>query len=109
MKSRVGLGLSSIGASESRSSPWERVGKIALLVVVCALLAGFFAYLTGQVQIGTASATNPDAAWKPSSRSLRALGMAQRRDPRNYTSRRGDGACAPDSSMRSNGSVPRAL
>jgi hypothetical protein len=67
MKSRVGLGLSSIDASEFRSSPWERVGKIALLVIVCALLAGFFAYLTGQVQIGTARATNPDASWKPES------------------------------------------
>jgi uncharacterized membrane protein len=67
MKSRVGLGLSNIGASEFRPSRWERVGKIALLVVVCALLAGFFAYLTGQVQIGTARATNPDASWKPES------------------------------------------
>ena len=67
MKSRVGLGLSNIGASEFPSSPWERVGKIALLVVICALLADFFAYLTGQVQIGTARATNPDASWKPES------------------------------------------
>jgi hypothetical protein len=67
MKSRVGLGLSSIGASDFRSSPWERVGKIALLVVVCALLAGVFAYLAGEVQIGTARATNPDASWKPES------------------------------------------
>jgi uncharacterized membrane protein len=67
MKSRVGLGLSNIGRSEFRSSPWERVGQIALLVVVCALLAGFFAYLTGQFQIGTARATDPDASWKPES------------------------------------------
>ena len=67
MNGRVGLGLSNIGASELRSSPWERVGKIALLVVVCAVLAGFFAYLTGQVQIGAARATNPDASWKPES------------------------------------------
>jgi uncharacterized membrane protein len=66
MKSRLGLGLSNIGAGEFRSTPWERVGKVALLVVVCALLAGFFAYLTGQVQIGTARATNPDS-WKSES------------------------------------------
>jgi hypothetical protein len=67
MKSRVGLGLSRIGASEFRSSPWERVRKIVLLVVACALLAVFFAYLTGQVQIGTARATDPDASFKPES------------------------------------------
>jgi hypothetical protein len=67
MKNRIGLGLSNIGASEFRSSRWEHVGKIPLLVVVCARLAGFFAYLTGQVQIGAARATNPDASWKPQS------------------------------------------
>ena len=67
MKSRVGLGLSSIGASEFRSTPRERVGKIALLVMAGALLAGFFTYLTEQVQVGTARATNPDASWKPQS------------------------------------------
>jgi hypothetical protein len=65
MRHRVGLGISNIAASEFRSSPWERAGKIALVIVVCALLAGFFAYLTGQVQIGAARATNPDASWKP--------------------------------------------
>ena len=68
MKSRVGLGLSSIGASEFPSSRWEKVRKIALLAVVCVLLAVFFYYLTAQVQLGTAHATNPDADWKSESR-----------------------------------------
>ena len=67
MKSRVGLGLSSIGASEFRSTCWERVRKIALFAVVCVLLAVFFSYLTAQVQRGTARATNPDADWKSQS------------------------------------------
>jgi quinol-cytochrome oxidoreductase complex cytochrome b subunit len=60
MKSRLSLGLSSIGASEFRLSPWERVWKIGLFAIVCVLLAMFFAYLTGQVQISTAHATGSD-------------------------------------------------
>jgi hypothetical protein len=63
MKRRLGLGLSNIGASEFRSGPWERVRKIMLFAIVCVLLAVFFAYLTGQVQIGTARATGSDAGW----------------------------------------------
>jgi hypothetical protein len=63
MKRRVSLGLSSIDASEFRSSPWERVRKIMLFAIVCVLLAVFFAYLTGQVQIGTAHATGSDVGW----------------------------------------------
>ena len=64
MSERPGLGFSSIGASEYHRTPWERVRKIVILAVAAVLLAMFFAYLTGQVQIGTARATNPDAEWK---------------------------------------------
>jgi hypothetical protein len=60
MKRRVRLGLSSISASEFRSSPWQRLGKIALFPVVCVALAIFFSYLTAQLQIGTAHATSGD-------------------------------------------------
>jgi hypothetical protein len=67
MRDRVGLGLSSISVSEYRPTPSERIRKIAILAVVCAFLAVFFYYLTSQVQIGTAHATNPDAAWKSES------------------------------------------
>jgi hypothetical protein len=67
MKSRLGLGLSSIGASEFHSSRWERVRKIGLFVIVCVLLAIFFAYLTGQVQISTAHATGSDVGWDQTS------------------------------------------
>ncbi len=67
MKSRVGLGLSSIGVSEYRPTPWERIRKIAVLAVVFVLLAVSFYYLTAQVQLGTAHATNPDAEWKSES------------------------------------------
>jgi hypothetical protein len=63
MKSRLSLGLSSIGANEFRSSPWERVWRICLFAIVCVLLAIFFAYLTGQVQISTAHATGSDVQW----------------------------------------------
>jgi hypothetical protein len=65
MKSGLSLGISNIGASEFHTSRWERVRKIGLFVVVCALLAVFFFYLTAQVQIGTAHATNPDVGWSP--------------------------------------------
>jgi hypothetical protein len=61
MKSRLGLGISNIGASEFHSSRGERLRKIGLFVVACVLLAVFFFYLTAQVQIGTAHATDPDA------------------------------------------------
>lgn len=61
MKSRLGLGMSSIGASEFHSSRWERLGKIGLFAIVCVLLAVFFFCLTAQVQIGTAHATGSDA------------------------------------------------
>ena len=67
MNSRAGLGLSNIAASEFRSSPLERVGKIAIFLVALVLLAGFFAYLTGRVQLGAAQATDPDASWKSES------------------------------------------
>jgi hypothetical protein len=59
MSDRIGLGLSSISVSEHRPTPWERIRKIAVLAVVFVLLAVFFFYLTAQVQIGTAHATNP--------------------------------------------------
>lgn len=65
MKSRVGLGLSSISVSEYRPTPWERLRKFAVLAAVCVLLAVFFYYLTAQVQIGTARATDPDVGWSP--------------------------------------------
>lgn len=64
MSERPGLGFSSIAASEYRPTPWERVRKFVILAVAAVLLAIFFAYLTGQVQVGTARATNPDAEWK---------------------------------------------
>jgi len=64
MSERPSLGFSSIAASEYRPTVWDRVRKIAILAVVAVLLAIFFAYLTGQVQMGTARATNPDAEWK---------------------------------------------
>lgn len=64
MSERPGLGLSSIAASEFRPTPWERVRKIVILAVAAVLLAVFFYYLTAQVQLGTAHATNPDADWK---------------------------------------------
>jgi hypothetical protein len=60
MKSRLSLGLSNAPASEFHSSLWERLWKICLFAAVCALLAIFFVYLTGQVQIGTAHATRSD-------------------------------------------------
>lgn len=60
MKSRLSLGLSNARTSEFHSSLWERLWKICLFATVCALLAIFFAYLTGQVQIGTAHATRSD-------------------------------------------------
>jgi len=63
MKSRLSLGVSNIGASEFHSSPWERAWKIVLFAIVCVLLAIFFTYLTGQVQIGTAHATGSDVEW----------------------------------------------
>lgn len=65
MKNRVGLGLTRIAASEFPVSRWDKLRKIALFAVICMLLAVFFAYLTGQVQIGTAHATNPDVGWSP--------------------------------------------
>jgi len=68
MKSRVGLGLSSSEVSEYRPTPWERLRKLAVLAVVCVLLAVLFYYLTAQVQIGAVRATNPDADWKSESR-----------------------------------------
>jgi hypothetical protein len=61
MKSRLSLGTSNISASEFHSSRWEQLGKIGLFAVVCVLLAVFFFYLTGQVQIGTAHATGSDS------------------------------------------------
>jgi len=60
MSERSSLGFSSIAASEYRPTVWDRVRKFAVLAVVAVLLAIFFAYLTGQVQMGTARATNPD-------------------------------------------------
>jgi hypothetical protein len=60
MKSRLGLGISSIGASEFHTSRWERLRKIGLFAIACMLLAVFFFYLTAQVQIGTAHATGSD-------------------------------------------------
>ena len=60
MSERPSLGFSNISASEYRPTVWERVRKFAILAVVAVLLAIFFAYLTGQVQVGTARATNPD-------------------------------------------------
>jgi hypothetical protein len=67
MKSRLSLGLSSIGANDFRSSPWDRARKIGLFAIVCVLLAIFFAYLTGQVQISTAHATGSDVRWDATS------------------------------------------
>jgi hypothetical protein len=67
MKNGVGLGLTSIAASEFPISRWDKLRKIALFAVVCVLLAVFFYYLTAQVQLGTAHATNPDADWKSES------------------------------------------
>jgi hypothetical protein len=67
MKSRVGLGLTSISASEFPTSRRDKLRKVALFAVVCVLLAMFFYYLTAQVQLGTAHATNPDADWKSQS------------------------------------------
>ncbi len=67
MKSRLSLGLSNIGASGFHSSPWERIRKIGLFAIICVLLAVFFAYLTGQVQIGTAHATGSDVGWDSTS------------------------------------------
>jgi hypothetical protein len=60
MKSRLSLGLSNARTSEFHSSRWERLWKICLFAVVCVVLAIFFVYLTGQVQIGTAHATRSD-------------------------------------------------
>jgi hypothetical protein len=60
MSERPSLGFSSIAASEYRPTAWERVRKFVILGVAAVLLAIFFAYLTGQVQMGTARATNPD-------------------------------------------------
>ena len=68
MSERPGLGLSSIAVSEYRPTRWERLRRIVILAVAAVLLAIFFSYLTGQVQIGTAHATDPDAAWKSDSR-----------------------------------------
>jgi hypothetical protein len=65
---RLSLGTSNIHVSEFKSSPWDRLRKIGLLAVVCVFLAVFFYYLTAQVQLGTAHATNPDADWKSESR-----------------------------------------
>lgn len=65
MRDRVGLGLSSIAVSEYRPTPWERLREVVVLAVVCVLLAVFFYYLTAQVQIGTAHATNPAVGWSP--------------------------------------------
>lgn len=64
----LSLGTSNIHVSEFKLSPWERLRKIGLLAVVCVFLAVFFYYLTAQVQLGTARATNPDADWKSESR-----------------------------------------
>ncbi len=61
MSDRIGLGLSSISANEYRPTPWERIRKMAILAVVCVFLAVFFYYLTSQVQVGTAHATESDA------------------------------------------------
>jgi hypothetical protein len=66
MTDRPVLGYSSI-ATEHRATPWERVRKLMIFAVAAVLLAIFFTYLTRQVQIGTAQATNPDATWKPES------------------------------------------
>jgi hypothetical protein len=67
MKSRVGLGLTSIAASQFPTSRWDKLRKIALFAVVCMLLAVFFYYLTVPVQLPTAHATNPNADWKSQS------------------------------------------
>jgi hypothetical protein len=64
MTDRPILGYSSIAASERRATPWERIRKIVIFSVAAVLLAIFFTYLTRQVQIGSAQATNPDASWK---------------------------------------------
>ena len=63
MKSGLSLGISNIGASEFHTSRWERVREIGLFLVVCAILAVCFFYLTAQVQIGTAHATGSDVGW----------------------------------------------
>jgi len=64
MSERPSLGFSSIASSEYRPTAWDRFRKFAIHAVVAVLLAIFFAYLTSQVQMGTARATNPDAEWK---------------------------------------------
>jgi hypothetical protein len=66
MTDRPILGYSTI-ATEHRSTPWERIGKLIIFAAAAVLLAIFFTYLTRQVQIGTAQATNPDASWKSES------------------------------------------
>jgi hypothetical protein len=66
MTDRPVLRYSSI-ASETRATPWERVRKIMIFAAAAVLLAIFFTYLTRQVQIGTAHATDPDASWKSES------------------------------------------
>ena len=63
MTDRPVLGYSTI-ASETRLTPRERIRKLIIFVTAAILLAIFFTYLTRQVQIGTAQATNPDASWK---------------------------------------------
>jgi len=67
MTERPVLGYSSIASSEHRAAPWERIRKLMIFAAAAVLLAIFFTYLTRQVQIGTAQATNPDASWKPES------------------------------------------
>ena len=66
MTNRPILGYSSI-ATEHRSTPWERIRKLIIFATAAILLAIFFTYLTRQVQIGTAQATDPDASWKSES------------------------------------------
>jgi hypothetical protein len=68
MTDRPVLGYSSIASSEHRATPWERIRKIMIFAAAAVLLAVFFTYLTRQVQLGTAHATDPDASWKAESR-----------------------------------------
>jgi hypothetical protein len=62
MTNRPILGYSTI-ATEARSTPWERIRKLIIFATAAVLLAIFFTYLTRQVQLGTAQATNPDVGW----------------------------------------------
>jgi hypothetical protein len=63
MKSRLSLGLSNVCANEFHRSPWEKIRKIGLIVIVCVLLAICFAYLTEHAQIGTAQTSGSNVGW----------------------------------------------